>query len=266
MKRLLLVLALVACKDKAPGSSERAEMLKLPVVEVVPGKRATIPKTSPKVGEVTTRTRTMQITGLATSGGRFTIDQREVRLIEVVEVEGDVVTSARISYPEETFEKRTDGKLEPWTPLLRGHTYDVSWRDNRLLVISREGITPEEDERVRNDIAGELGPSDQVFLSFIGVPLESGRAIPLSTKAIAEQFNGAATITSAEARLTNVNGDIAVIEVAYRGTTQDLAFESRELSNWSIATGRQLSTGATAVFHSEQFANRVFGAAKYTYR
>jgi len=257
MTRLVFVIA-VACACK-PGRelSEAEQMQSLPAATPVDGKRVTLPKTAPKVGDVVVckhDSRTRGVGELAGRASHFTIRELSTREWTVLGVRASYVTRVRVAYPDEQRSNDVDGRAVPEPILLRGHAYVVDVHDDGTLAVGRAddggAMSPEEAKRVRADVAGELTHKDP-NAAFVGVELVSGRVVPLAADAVEAQIGDGAKVRHAEARLIDVRGATAVIETHAEGEIADsaLPFDSRALSTWDTATGWVLEVTGVLVAH-----------------
>ena len=221
--RALVLAALVACSSSKPAEP--------PAI--------TIPDKPLPVGTIVTRTREMRIDADI---------ERNIRKLEILDADKRTILQARVTYVE-------------GHPSLRGNTYVGVWGPGGLEV-TREGaaITADETPRVMGDLADTVGVDDAYLKSFIGVPLVKGKTVALAPVAIEAQMPGA-KITAAQATLTDVRGDLAVVELLYRGMASGQSFESRETSEWSLSTGRQMKTVGSAAFG----ARKIEGTSSYEY-
>lgn len=207
--RALVLAALVACSSSKP--------VEPPAV--------TIPDKPLPIGTIVTRTREMRIDADI---------ERNIRKLEILDADRRMILQARVTYIE-------------GHPSLRGNTYVGVWGPNGLEV-TREGTTAGGDDwelRVAGDLADTVGVDDAYLKSFIGVPLVKGKTITLAPVTLEAQMPGA-KVTSAEVKLVDVRGDLAVVELVYKGTANGQSFESRETSEWSLTTGRQMKTIGSA--------------------
>jgi hypothetical protein len=260
MTRLVVVIA-VACACKSGRElSEAEQMQSLPVATPVDGKRVTLPKAVPRVGDVVVCEHSTETRGLGELSGRtsrFTIRERTTREWTVLRVRASDVTRVRVAYPDEQRSNDVGGRAVPEPILLRGHAYVVDVHDDGTLAIARAeqgsaggALSPEETERVRGDVASELTGKDP-NAALVGVELVSGRVVSIAADAVEAQVGGGAKVHRAEARLIDVPGATAVIESHTEGEIagSELPFESRALSTWDTATGRVLETTGVLVAH-----------------
>ena len=260
MTRLVVVIA-VACACKSGRElSEAEQMQSLPVATPVDGKRVTLPKATPRVGDVVVCEHGTDTRGLGELSGRtsrFTIRERTTREWTVLAVRASDVTRVRVAYPDEQRSNEVNGRAVTEPILLRGHAYVVDVHDDGTLAVDRaeaggEGgaLSPEEAKRVRDDVAGELTDKDP-NAALVGVELVSGRVVPLAAEAVEAQVGGGAKVHRAEARLIDVRGATAVIEGHTEGEIAGSArpFEARAVSTWDTATGRVLETTGVLVAH-----------------
>lgn len=283
---LLCALLAAACKREEPTPSpaqtpERTDDVRpaLPAAQAVPDKRATLPAARPKVGQKITVTRDSITRGTTREGGghptrpliTHSLDMTEhwVRRFEVLAIDGDVITDARVTFPQERFEAKRDGETLPWSPHWLGHAYMARWRDGALQVSREDGtaMSEKEDARLRSNLRSELGQPDVVGPVLARRELVSGEVIPLPAAALAQTMADGVSLKRAEARLIDVRDDVAVIEIHLAGehTGNGLrSFEARTLEQRSIVSGELLRVDEVAEFRgtlgSVRTENRIEGS------
>jgi hypothetical protein len=134
---------------------------------------------------------------------------------------------------------------------LRGHSYLAETRGTKLVVLREDGtaMTPAEQSKVET-ILEERG--EPVHEAIVEKSIESGRVIALPVAAMAHYVADGVTLANAELQLIDVRGDTATFEVHLvgdvAGNVGRRAFESRDLSEWSISKGRPVRVKGSAIF------------------
>jgi hypothetical protein len=256
MTRLAVALAVAcACNRGSHEPSESEQMQALPIAAVVEGRHVTLPKATPKVGDVVTCKHDSETRGLDELAGhasRFAIRELTTREWTVLDVRAGNEIRVQVAYPDEQRSHLADGDSVPEPILLREHAYVVELHDDGTLAIRRadgaDAMSPEEEQRVRSDVAGELTRVDPIA-PLVGVELVSGRVLDLPADAVQAQVGDGAKVRHAEARLVDVRDGTAFIETHADGNIAALSLESRAVSTWDIATGRVVQVAGVMVSH-----------------
>jgi hypothetical protein len=257
MSRAIVLALLLACGGKQDDpAATQTSVPALVATAPFPGKRAKVAKAAPpKVGDKETIVRDNRILGQlrhkeGPSGG-FDMVESWTCEIEVLAVEGDLLRR-RASFPDEAFVHRQDGKKLPTKQLLlRGHSYLAETRGTKLVVLREDGtqMTADEQRKVETILEDRGEP---VHDAIVEKSIESGRVIALPLAAMAQYVADGVVLAKAELQLIDVRGDTATFEVHLvgdvAGNVGRRAFESRDLSEWSISKGRTFKLKGAAIF------------------
>ncbi len=252
IRTVSIAMLLAACRSP---SEEPAKAVFAPpplaVTAPFPNKRATVAKPAPPaVGDTVIVVRDGTLGGAVRMNNVIktwdSADSWEC-VLEVLAVEGGKVTKRRATFREQKHVQRDDnGKVMPWKPTVRGHSYVVEGD-----AITREDdatVTDEEMSLVSSAIGEESTTVEDVIL---GKPIESGKVIALPLDRAAKMVAPGVTLRTAELQLTDVRGDVATFELHLIGDAPSKvgrrAFETRDLSEWSIAKGVSLKVKGAAI-------------------
>ena len=231
----------------------------LPAAVALSGKQATVAIRQPHVGEVRSIREVGSISGAAIvhrSRKQIAGSIANTRRFEVLAVDGDIVTKARISFPAESTELVVGGLPSPFTPHVRGQTYLVEWRGGMLELTRSDNrpLTAAERNKVLDTVRPLVGAPDFIARAVGGKQLASGTTIALPATELAATLGEEATVRDANLRLIDVRGNVAVFEyhldarIVDEGVPHDVV--SRTLVQLSMATGDSVGETAKTAVHT----------------
>lgn len=194
---VLLAVALVSCKDKAPAPTPVSAPEIATSAKAVDG--LTIVAKMPTVGTKwqETRKNNMRLNmtvDIGVARNHATIDDREttVEKSEVLGVEGKIVTKKKITYAEKTKIESENGKEKGAPSPLVGKTYVLAMVSGKPTVTDEAGKSvPAEEEELVLKSHRSFGKPDPMMDGMPDAPMRVGEEVPKLKKALQENLSDA---------------------------------------------------------------------------